>query len=147
MHVPSLRTKLNAVSPTFWLTGTGRSSSSLSEDSELSTGFVLSAGFVGAAVLPGVVLACFGTAGFGTGFPGDSGSGFAGAALPESDAAVVGFTGDGTAWEDFGGGFVWTRQEQRETRQIPQQRNSFAQTVIKGRDFRAPWERQMLKED
>lgn len=127
--------------------GTGRSSSSLPEDSEPSTGFVLSAGFVGAAILPSVVLACFGTAAFGAGFPWDSGSDFAGAALPESNAAGVGFTGDETAWEDFGGGFVWTRQEQHETRQIPQQQNSFAQTVIKGRDSRAPWEQQMLKED
>ena len=56
---------------------------------------------MGAAVLPGVVLACFGTAGFGAGFPWDSGSVFAGAALPESDAAGVGFAGDGVAWEDF----------------------------------------------
>lgn len=67
---------------------------------------------MGAAVLPSVVLTCFGTPGFGAGFPWERGSVFAGAALPESNAAVVGFTGDGTAWEDFGGGFVWTRQEQ-----------------------------------
>jgi len=53
---------------------------------------------VRAAVLPSVVLACFGTAGFGAGLPWDSGSVFSGAALPESDAAGVGFTGDGMAW-------------------------------------------------
>ena len=125
-------------SPTFWLIGTGRSASSLPEESELSTGFVLSAGFVGAAVLPSVVLACFGTAGFSAGFPWDTESGFVGAALPEGDAAGVGFSGDGMAWEDFGSGFVWTKQEQHEIRQIPQQQNSFAHTVIKGRYFRAP---------
>lgn len=62
---------------------------------------------MGAAVLPSVVLACFGTAGFGAGFPWESGGVFAGVALPESDGAGVGFTGGGTAWEDFGGGFVW----------------------------------------
>lgn len=133
--------------PTFWLMGTGRSSSSLADETVLSTGFILSAGFVGAAVLPCEVLACFGTVGFGAVFPWDNGSIFAGAAWTESDAAGVGFTGDGTAWEDFGGVFVWTRYEQSEIRQIPQQHNSFAQTVIKGRKFRVPWGRQTLKED
>lgn len=127
--------------------GTGRSSSSLADEAELSTGFILSAGFVGAAVLPSEVSACFGTVGFDVVFPWDCGSVFAGAALTESDAAGVGFTGDGTAWEDFGGGFVWTRYEQSEIRQIPQQHNSFSQTITKGRNFRAPWERQTLKKD
>lgn len=145
LHTPSLGTGLNAA-PTFWLMGTGRSSSSLADDAVLSTGFIPSAGFVG-AVLPREVLACFGTAGFGAVFPWDNGSAFSGAALTESDAAGVGFTGDGMAWEDFGGDFVWTRYEQSEIRQIPQQHNSFAQTVIKGRNFKAPWERQTLKED
>lgn len=119
MHTPKLGTELPAVPPTFWLTGTGRSSSSLLEESVLSSGFMLSAGFAGAAVLPGRVLACFGTAGFGAGFPWDSGRGFAGAALLASDAAGVVFTGGGMAWEGFGGGFVWRRQEQCERRQIP----------------------------
>lgn len=85
----------------------------------LSSSFMLSAGFAGAAVLPGRVLACFGTAGFGAGFPWDRGRGFAGAALLASDAAGVVFTGGGMAWEGFGGGFVWRRQEQCERRQIP----------------------------
>lgn len=67
---------------------------------------------MGAAVPPGVVLACLGTAGFGAGFLWERGSVFAGAALLESDAAGGGFTVDGTAWEDFGSGFVWTRQQQ-----------------------------------
>lgn len=98
--------------------GTGTSSSSLADEAELSTTFILSADFTAAAVLPSVVLACFGTAGFGAVFPCDSGSVFAGAALTESDAAGVGFTGDGTT---FGGGFVWTRYEQSEIRQMPQQ--------------------------
>lgn len=146
MHTPSPGTGLNAA-PTFWLMGTGGSSSSLEDEAELSTGFRVSAGFVGAAVLPSEVLACFGTAGFGAVFPWGSGSVFAGVALTVGDAAGVGFTGDGTAWEDFGGGFVWTRYEQSEIRQIPQQQNSFAQTAIKGRNFRVPWERQVLKED
>lgn len=107
--------ELNALSPTFWLTGTGRSSSSLPEESLLFARFVLSAGFAGAAVLPGVALACFSTAVFGAVFgavfPWDSGSVFAGAALLESDAAGVVFTGDRMAWEVFKDGFDWTRQE------------------------------------
>lgn len=147
MHILSVGTKLRVVPPTFWLMGTGGSSSSLPEESEISAGFVLSAGLVGAAVFPTGVLACFGAADFGAGFPWSRLSVFAGAALPERDAVGVCFAGDGTAWEDFGGGFAWTRQEQRETRKTPQERNSFAQTVIKGRYVRSPWERQMLKED
>lgn len=88
MHTPSLGTGLN-VAPTFWLMGTGRSSSSLADEAELSTGFILSAGFVGAAVLPREVLACFGTAGFGAVFPWDSGSVFAGAAVLLCEPCVV----------------------------------------------------------
>lgn len=102
---------------------------------------------MGVAVFPSEVLTCLGTVGFGAAFPGDTGSVFAGVALTESDAAGVGFTGDRTVWEDFGGGFVWTRYEQSEIRQIPLQHNSFAQTIITGRNFRAPQERQTLKED
>lgn len=117
LHIPSLGTGLNAA-PTFWLMGTGRSSSSLADEAELSITFTLSADFTGAAVLPREVLACFGTVGFDAVFPCDSGSVFAGAALTESDAAGVGFTGDGTT---FGGGFVWTRHEQSEIRQMTQQ--------------------------
>lgn len=97
--------------------GTGGFSSSLLEELELSAGFVLSAAFVAPAALPSVVLACFGTAAFGAGFPSEGGSVLAGAALLESAAAGAGFTGEGTAWEDF----VWVRQEQHETRQILQQ--------------------------
>lgn len=137
MHIPSLGSGLNAA-PTFWLMGTGRSSSSLADEAVLSTGFVLSAGFVGAAVLPREVLACFGTVGFGAVFPWDNGSVFSGAALTESDAARVGFTGERTAWEDFGGGFVWTRYEQSEIRQIPQQHNSFVSDCNQGKKFQSP---------
>lgn len=119
MHIPSLGTKLRVVPPTFWLMGTGGSSSSLPEESEISAGFVLSAGLVGAAVFPAAVLACFGAAGLGVGFPWTRLSVFAGAALLERDAVGVGFAGDGTAWEDFGGASAWTRQEQHETRNPP----------------------------